>query len=310
MDGASRLGRRLGRRCVGFPNLGPWIVVATWGGACLGTPLFLWLDPLARFTGAFSPGGYGLQTGPILAIAAFLAMLVLSVLWANAWCARVCPLGACQDLLFSLSRFCRCRLGRRRVAAPPDLGVPVPRRILLGAAAGAAWAGTTRLLGSTRPPPLRPPGAVAESAFRGLCTRCGNCLRVCPSGVIEQDLGSSGWAGFLTPVLQFRKGHCREDCVRCTQVCPSGALERVPLAKKADVRLGLPRVDMSLCLLGEDRECSLCRSRCPYGAIRYVFCESDYTLTPQVDPDRCNGCGACEAACPTKPKKAIVVVPI
>jgi ferredoxin len=35
-----------------------------------------------------------------------------------------------------------------------------------------------------------------------------------------------------------------------------------------------------------------------------------YTLTPQIDPNRCNGCGACEAACPTSPQKAIVVLPI
>ena len=155
-----------------------------------------------------------------------------------------------------------------------------------------------------------PPGAVDDSAFTGLCTRCGNCARVCPSGIIERDLGAGGWAGLLTPVLSFHRDYCREDCVRCAQACPTGALSRVSLAKKRTIRLGLPRVDMSLCLLGEDRECSLCRSRCPYEAIRYVFSEADYTLTPQIDPNRCNGCGACEAACPTSPRKAIVVLPI
>jgi len=80
--------------------------------------------------------------------------------------------------------------------------------------------------------------------------------------------------------------------------------------QKGFIRLGLARVDMSLCLLGEDRECSLCRSRCPYAAIHYVFSEADYTLTPQIDRDKCNGCGACEAACPTSPRKAIVVLPV
>jgi len=146
--------------------------------------------------------------------------------------------------------------------------------------------------------------------FAGLCTRCGNCAHVCPSGIVERDLGDGGWATFLTPVLKFHNDYCREDCVRCTEACPSGALSRVFRVKKEFIRLGLPRVDMSLCLLGEDRECSLCRSRCPYGAIRYVFSETEYTLTPQVDPNQCNGCGACEAACPTSPRKAIVVVPI
>jgi ferredoxin len=41
-----------------------------------------------------------------------------------------------------------------------------------------------------------------------------------------------------------------------------------------------------------------------------VWSESEYALAPQIDPQKCTGCGACEAVCPTKPKKAIVVVPL
>ena len=74
--------------------------------------------------------------------------------------------------------------------------------------------------------------------------------------------------------------------------------------------MGLAKVDMNVCLLGEDRECAECRRWCPYGAIRYVFSEDSYSLTPVIDTEKCNGCGACEMACPTKPAKAIVVVPL
>ncbi len=69
-------------------------------------------------------------------------------------------------------------------------------------------------------------------------------------------------------------------------------------------------VDMEICLLGDDRDCSICRNRCPYEAISLIFSEIDYTLTPQIDLDRCPGCGACQLACPTSPEKAIVVQPV
>jgi len=304
MDGTGRLGRRLGRRIGAFPRLGPWIVLLTLVGACLGYPFLLWLDPLARFAGLFDLGTSGLTLGTILSTTAFLVMLMVSLLWPGAWCGRVCPLGAFQDLLSLVPKSFRSLVQRKAAAGL------LPRRMLLAAAAGAAFAGVTRPLRRKMSRPLRPPGAVADSAFAGLCTRCGNCARVCPSGIIERDLGDGGWAGLLTPVLSFHREYCREDCVRCAQACPTGALSRISLAKKRTIRLGLPRVDMSLCLLGEDRECSLCRSRCPYDAIRYVFSEADYTLTPQIDPNRCNGCGACEVACPTSPRKAIVVLSI
>lgn len=133
-------------------------------------------------------------------------------------------------------------------------------------------------------------------------------MRACPTGIIEPDLGGHGLASLLTPVLHFQDGYCLEDCTACTRVCPSGALARLSLPEKPHVRIGLPRVDMNVCLLAEDRECAECKRLCPYEAIRYVFSEVEYSLIPQIDPERCTGCGACEVACPTTLKKAIVVV--
>jgi len=311
LDGAGRLGRRLGRRRPRWPHLGPWIVLAALGGACLGHPLLLWLDPLARFAGVFGPWNQHARPAVVISAAGFLAIVALGLFWPGLWCSRICPLGAFQDLLFLLPRSCRSWLrGKTGNPQEAEASAPLPRRMLLGAVAGASWVGAVSLVRPTRPRPLRPPGAVDEPAFTGVCTRCGNCVRACPSGVIERDPGRHGWATLLTPVLHFRVDYCREDCVRCTEVCPTGALGRIPAAKKADVRLGVPRVDMDVCLLAEDRECSACKSRCPYDAIRYVFSATDYTLTPRIDMEKCTGCGACEAACPAAPRKAIVICPL
>lgn len=318
LDAASWSGRRLGRRTARFPLLGRWFVGLTLGGACLGYPCLLWLDPLARFSGLFALGDRGLGLGLDVSIAGFLAVLLLDMLWPNVWCTCLCPLGAFQDLLFALAgslqrvasvsaRLPMVLAIRYRRSPQPHRGHP-PRRVFLAGAAGAIWAAVVRSSHKKESRPLRPPGALAEPTFLGVCTRCGSCARACPSGIIGQDRGQKGLASLLTPVLRFQKDYCREDCVRCTEACPSGALVRLSLQEKMRVRIGLPHVDMDLCLLADDRECSVCRSRCSYNAIRYIFSETDYTLIPQIDREKCTGCGACEAACPTLPRRAITVV--
>jgi ferredoxin-type protein NapF len=156
---------------------------------------------------------------------------------------------------------------------------------------------------------LRPPGAGSnETQFLGLCVRCGNCVRVCPSRILEQDRDSAGPAGFLAPVVRFGENYCRENCVRCMEVCPSGALTPRSLAEKHLAKIGLPVVAKDECLLNNE-ECALCQNACPYEAISIVFSESDYSVTPVVDAAKCTGCGACEVSCPVQPSKAIRIDP-
>jgi len=73
------------------------------------------------------------------------------------------------------------------------------RHIVSGTLAGLALG---PLLGAEREAhPLRPPGALEESAFLARCIRCGECLRVCPNNALQPAWSEAGVEGLWTPVV-------------------------------------------------------------------------------------------------------------
>jgi len=287
-----------------LPPLGHWALLLTLGGAAAGYPLLIWLDPFALFHGFV-----GALRPPVTALALLSAVGVpalglFSLILPRAWCGRVCPLGAMQELLTTARR----TLGSEEPSPAPAAEPSVLRRSVLAMGLGAAWAmATLRRPRAAGARPVRPPGALDEARFPGACVRCGNCMRACPTRILRPDTASV--AGFLAPVAEFSGGYCREDCAACGEVCPSGAIARLPIGRKRATPMGIAKVDMGLCALTHGRECSACILRCPYEAITTAFNEEDYTTTLRVDAGRCPGCGACELACPM-PIKAIVVHPV
>ena len=141
---------------------------------------------------------------------------------------------------------------------------------------------------------LRPPGALAEADFAARCIRCGRCISACPQDVlyplgIEQDALS-----VRTPSLDFTQGKCT-FCDKCRKVCPTSAVGAVdPYAPQLG-RIGVAVVHEERCLAYiQPGSCGICEKACEYSAISF---DSERRIV--VDHDKCNGCGACVAVCPS-----------
>ncbi|HEX9793495.1 MAG TPA: 4Fe-4S dicluster domain-containing protein [Planctomycetota bacterium] len=157
----------------------------------------------------------------------------------------------------------------------------------------------------TAPPPqrrLRPPGARIEAEFLDRCTRCDDCVRVCPAQCLVKAPEGDPDAGtpFLLPSLRA--------CVlctdlACTHVCEPGALE--PLQRPQDVAIGLAWLQRSSCLPFQGEACTICHEVCPTEP-KAIDLEGG---RPRVRADLCTGCGLCEERCPTRPR-SIQVLPL
>jgi ferredoxin len=122
---------------------------------------------------------------------------------------------------------------------------------------------------------IRPPGALPEEQFLKRCLKCGQCMRVCPTNVIQLGGVEGGLENLWTPILNNRIGSsgCQLNCVACAQICPTAAITPITIEQKlgleefADagpVRIGTAFVDRSRCLpWAMGRPCIVCEENCP-----------------------------------------------
>jgi len=147
---------------------------------------------------------------------------------------------------------------------------------------------------------LRPPGALVEQSFLDTCSRCGECVRVCPAQCIKID--ATGAVGRGAPYIDANEMPCVVcDGLQCMYHCPTAALQPIPLGQ---IRMGTAVWYPDTCVRSRGEACTICVDRCPVGSVAIELVDNMI----QVKPLGCIGCGVCQHDCPTAPK-SIVVIP-
>jgi len=122
---------------------------------------------------------------------------------------------------------------------------------------------------------LRPPGSCKEEEFLRRCIKCGQCMRICPTNIIQPGKLLKGIENLWTPELNFQVGSsgCQYNCTACGQVCPTGAIRPISLnekhglkkfKKQGPIRMGTAFFDRNRCLPWAKKiPCIVCQENCP-----------------------------------------------
>jgi ferredoxin len=193
--------------------------------------------------------------------------------------------------------------------------------VALGAAAVGVAIFRSDLLAKRQSPfLLRPPGSResnADAVAFTSCTRCGECVRACPTGGLQPAILQAGLQGLGTPVLVPRLGYCDYSCNSCGTVCPTAAIPLLSLQDRQRQVIGRAYIDQNRCLAWSDVQiCVVCQEMCPLPEKAITLEEREVTAPdgtkrklplPHVVRDRCIGCGICEYRCPVSGDAAIRV---
>lgn len=290
------------------PRVGKLLFLLAAGGALVGYPLLIWLDPLSLFlASAGALARWRAMTLETSALALGLPLLlVLALVAPGLWCGKICPAGALQDLLWQVSNI--VKQYRKGNAAPAtQSGSAFGRRAFIGLGLGAGYRMVVpRRLGKPTCEALRPPWSLLPGMFESSCARCGACVRACPSRIIIYGGTGEGLGSWLAPEVEFENGrYCPDSCSACGEVCPTGAIGRFTTTTKAKFPLGILEIDHESCRMVENGGCGFCIIECPRKALSIIYDKKLQSRRVQINPSKCNGCGRCLKSCPVDVMRVI-----
>ena len=153
---------------------------------------------------------------------------------------------------------------------------------------GALLTRAGRKAEASRQQPLGPaPPWHRRWPLHDVCPNCPRpCVAACEPGIIRLHPADHTLAG--TPYLDFRVTGCT-FCKACVQACPLD----IEISDPVNPAIGTALLNRDTCIAWNDVICMSCSGRCDYQAITTV-----YQRRAEVNPETCNGCGMCVAACP------------
>lgn len=132
---------------------------------------------------------------------------------------------------------------------------------------------------------IRLPWVRNELEFTDKCSRCYDCMAVCPEKILIKGDG-----GF--PEINFNKGECT-FCTECVKSCSEdlfNSLEETPWSLKAQVTED--------CFANKKVVCVVCKEQCEIEAIKFIP-KVGGIMDIELSLELCTGCGACAKPCPT-----------